>query len=289
MKISRESGKDIRVQTLTERGPNRRGRKDRGLRHIEGLAREFSAGKATVQIYQSRQSMGEAAAKTVARKMMETIRRRGRTSMVFASAPSQEEFLAYLSRMEGIEWSKVIAFHLDEYIGLPAGAPQSFGRFLAERLFCKVKVGQVYYLDGNTEDPGKEASRYAGLLRENSLNIACVGIGENGHIAFNDPHVADFYDPLLVKVVELDGICRQQQVNDGCFASIDEVPARALTLTMSTIYNAECIFAVVPAPSKAEAVRKTVRGPISTSCPASVLRKHQEATIFLDQDSSSLL
>lgn len=259
------------------------------MKENEGLVREFKAGKLTVKIYKDRQSMGEAAARAVGKKMREVITEKGKASMVFASAPSQEEFLASLVKLEGLEWPKVVAFHLDEYIGLPSDAPQAFGKFLRDRLFSKVDVGEVHYLNGNAENLEEEAERYARLLRKHGLDIACVGIGENGHLAFNDPHVADFNDPLMVKVVELDEVCRWQQVHDGCFATIEEVPKKALTLTMPTIFNARYVSAVVPAPSKAEAVKKTVYGPISTSCPASILRRHENAILFLDRDSAALL
>jgi len=255
----------------------------------EGLIREFKAGNAIVKIYRDRQSMGKAASNAVRKKAIEIIANKGRVSMVFASAPSQEEFLAALTKVDGIDWSKVVAFHLDEYVGLPSDAPQAFGEFLRRRLFNKVKPGMVYYINGNAEDLEKEAQRYAELLKKYGLDIACVGIGENGHLAFNDPHVADFNDPLMVKVVELDEVSRQQQVNDGCFASLDQVPKKALTLTIPVIFSANYIFAIVPAKSKAQAVRKTVYGPISEECPASILRKHKNAILFLDQDSASLL
>lgn len=254
-----------------------------------GLVRKFKADKVVVKIYRDRRSMGDAAARAVGKKAIDIIAKKGRVSMVFASAPSQEEFLAALARMEGIEWSRVVAFHLDEYIDLPSDAPQSFGKFLRDLLFNKVKLGSVHFVNGNAKDSYKEAQRYANLLKENGLDIACVGIGENGHLAFNDPHAADFNDPLMVKVVELDEVCRQQQVNDGCFASMDQVPRRALTLTMPAIFNADHIFAVVPASSKAEAVKMTLYGSVSTSCPASILRRHENAILFLDQDSAALL
>jgi glucosamine-6-phosphate deaminase len=254
-----------------------------------GLVRKFKAGKARVLIYRDRQKMGKAAAEAIGKKAIELIDKKDKISLVFASAPSQEEFLADLSKMGGINWSKIIAFHLDEYVGLPSDAPQAFGKFLKDRLFDKVKPGRVYYLNGNAKNLDEEALRYTKLLQKNGIDIACLGIGENGHLAFNDPHVADFNDPLTVKVVELDEVCRQQQVHDGCFASIDLVPKRALTLTMPTIFNADYISCVVPAKSKAEAVRKTVYGPISTSCPASTIRKHKDATLFLDMNSADLL
>ena len=255
----------------------------------EGLVWEFKAGKAVVKIYRDRQSMGKAAANAAGKKAIETISKKDRVQMVFASAPSQEEFLADLTKVDGIDWSKVVAFHLDEYVDLPSDAPQAFGEFLRRRLFSKVKPGKVYYINGNAEDLEKEAQRYAELLKKYGLDIACIGIGENGHLAFNDPHVADFNDPLMVKIVELDEVSRQQQVNDGCFSSLDQVPKKALTLTMPVIFSADYIFAIVPAKSKAQAVRKTVYGPISEECPASILRKHKNAILFLDQDSASLL
>ena len=248
--------------------------------------RELRVGEATARVYIDRRSMGEAAAKAVKEKVVEIVARKDGVSMVFASAPSQEEFLVALAKMDGIEWPKVVAFHLDEYIDLPGDAPQAFGRFLRDRLFSKVKIGKVHYLDGKALDLEKEAERYAGLLKEHSLDIACIGIGENGHIAFNDPHVADFNDPLMVKVVELEEVSRQQQVNDGCFANIDDVPRRALTLTIPVIFDADHVFVIVPARSKAEAVRRTVHGPICEECPASILRKHASTTMFLDQDSA---
>ncbi len=251
--------------------------------------RQFKAEKATVKVYQNRGKMGEAAAKAAGEKMIEIIAKKGRVSVVFASAPSQEEFLANLGAMGGIAWSRVRAFHLDEYVGLPRDAKQAFGRFLKDRLFDKVKPGRVYYMDGNAEDLEGECQRYTKRLEEEGLDIACIGVGENGHWAFNDPHVADFHDPLTVKMVKLDETSRRQQVHDGCFPSLEEVPRRAITMTMPAIFKANHIFCIVPAKSKAEAVKKTIYGPISTSCPASIIRKHKSATLFLDIDSASLL
>jgi len=255
----------------------------------EGLVREFKAGEALVKVYRDRQSMGKAAARTVGEKMKKFISEKGEVSMVFASAPSQEEFLAELARIKGIDWSKVIAFHLDEYVGLPSDAPQAFGEFLRRRLFNKVNPRRVYYLNGNAEDLEEEARRYGELLKRYELDIACIGIGENGHIAFNDPHVADFNDPLMVKIVELDEVSRQQQVNDGCFASIEQVPQKALTITIPVIMSAKFISVVVPAKSKAQAIKRTIQGSISEECPASILRTHENTVMFLDMDSASLI
>jgi len=247
----------------------------------------FSVGKLTVAVYPSRRSLGKAAGQAVASRMKELLGREKEVSLVFAAAPSQNEFLEELRAIPGIDWNRVVAFHLDEYIGLPAIAPQGFGNFLRSRLFEEVRPGQVHYLNGGTEDLKLECERYGRLLREHPLDIACIGIGENGHIAFNDPPVADFDDPRAVKVVELDPISRQQQVHDGCFQDIGSVPEKALTLTVPSIFSARFIFCMVPAPSKAEAVVKMLRGAISTQCPASILRRHENAVLFLDPDSAS--
>ena len=233
--------------------------------------------------------MGQAAGQSVAEKMKEILRMRKALSIVFASAPSQNEFLEELSQSPGIHWNEVTAFHLDEYVGLPTDAPESFGHFLRVKLFEKVDPGDVYYLNGMAGDLEAECQRYAGLLKDHPLDIACIGIGENGHLAFNDPPFADFQDPLLVKIVELDLVSRQQQVRDECFMSLQEVPRKAITFTIPAILSAKFIYCMVPGHSKAEAVKRTLEGPISTSCPASILRKHENAILFLDRDSAKLV
>jgi glucosamine-6-phosphate deaminase len=194
-----------------------------------------------------------------------------------------------LSQSAGIGWSHVTAFHLDEYLGLSEKAPESFGNFLRARLFEKVHPGKVHSLNGMVVDLEAECKRYSDLLEEHPLDIACIGIGENGHLAFNDPPSADFQDPRRVKVVELDPVSRQQQIRDGCFANLEEVPKKAITLTIPAILSARFIYCIVPASSKAEAVKRTLEGPISPSCPASVLRTHPEAVLFLDTSSARLL
>jgi len=249
----------------------------------------FSVDKLTVKIHPDRRAMGKAAGQAVASKMRQALKTREKLSMVFAAAPSQNEFLQELSGILGIDWNRVVAFHLDEYLGLPGTSPQSFGNFLRSRLFEKVRPGKVHYLNGMTDDPESECERYARLLHRHPLYIACIGIGENGHIAFNDPPVAEFKDPLRVKIVDLGLTSRKQQVNDGCFQELARVPKRAMTLTIPAIFAARFIYCIVPAPSKAEAVRKTLKGVISTKSPASILRKHEHAILFLDPDSASRL
>ena len=209
--------------------------------------------------------------------------------MIFAAAPSQNEVLKALATDADIPWNRVNAFHMDEYIGLSADAPQGFGNFLKSRIFGIANFKSVNYIDISAVDTQKECIRYTKLLKENPTDIVVMGIGENGHIAFNDPPVADFNDKEMVKPVALDEICRNQQVNDGCFAVIDDVPKTAITLTVPTLFAGDYLFCIVPAASKANAVRATVCDAISEKCPATILRRHKNAVLYLDSDSSSLL
>ncbi len=246
------------------------------------------AGKLPVRIYDTRRNMGEAAAADVAACIRELLAVKQEIYMIFAAAPSQNEFLAALAATPGIEWNRIHALHMDEYVGLPADAPQGFGNFLRAAIFDKVPFASVDYI-GTESDPDETCRRYAALLQGIQVDIVCMGIGENGHIAFNDPPVADFNDPLTIKKVALDETCRLQQVHDGCFARIEEVPRYAVTLTVPTMFRARYIFCIVPAPTKANAVRATVCGPVSEQCPASILRTHEHAILYTDSDSAALL
>lgn len=240
--------------------------------------------KLKVKVFANRQEMGEAAGNEAVAKIKETIASKGHVRMIFAAAPSQNEFLETLTKAEGIDWSKVTAFHMDEYIGLPEDAPQRFSQFLQERLFQIVKPGQVHLIDCSASEE-EECQRYSSLLQEAPIDIVCLGIGENGHIAFNDPPVADFQDPHLIKPVELDEPCRQQQVNDGCFPTFNDVPTHALTLTIPALMSGAHLFCMVPGVTKVAAVKETLNGPISTACPASILRTHNDCTLYVDVDS----
>jgi len=242
--------------------------------------------KLSVEVYPTRPEMGAEAARRVTEKINEILQQQPVVSIIFAAAPSQNEFLQVL-RQSSVEWGRVRAFHMDEYIGLPPDAVQSFGNFLRERLFDKVPFLAVHYMDGDATDLGKECLRYAGLLEKYPPDIVCMGIGENGHIAFNDPPVADFNDPHAVKVVELDAACRQQQVNDGCFAELRSVPTHAITLTVPTLMSGRYIYAVVPGKLKAEAVFNTLHREITEAYPASILRNHPHAALFLDVASAA--
>ena len=243
----------------------------------------------SVQIYETRAQMGQAAAKDIKARILALLAVKETINMIFAAAPSQNEVLAALAGDREIPWNRVNAFHMDEYIGLPADAPQGFGNFLKEHIFGLADFKSVSYIDISATDAEKECERYAALLAENPTDIVVMGIGENGHIAFNDPPVADFNDKKMVKPVVLDEICRNQQVNDGCFAKIDDVPKMAITLTVPTLFAGDYLFCIVPAATKAKAVRDTLCGEIGEACPATVLRRHENAVLYLDGDSSSLL
>ncbi len=251
--------------------------------------RSFAVERLKVEIFSERKALGEAAGQAVAGKMMDLLKEKEKLYMVFAAAPSQNELLDALSQSPGIDWGRVVAFHLDEYVGLPSEAPQNFGYYLKVRLFDKVHPGKVHYINGMAKDLEAECKYYSSLLKDHPLDIACVGIGENGHLAFNDPPVANFNDPQSVKVVDLDIASRQQQVHDGCFKDFESVPKKAITLTIPLILSSHFIFCVVPAPTKAEAVRKTLTESVSTACPATILRRHENAILFLDQDSARLI
>ena len=248
------------------------------------LTKSFKADLLSVNIYDTRKNMGMAAAADIAACMKKLLAEKDEIYMIFAAAPSQNEMLEALIAEEGVEWGRVHALHMDEYVNLPADAPQGFGNFLRRAIFDKVPFASVNLI-GTDADSDATCARYDALLTEHPVDIVCMGIGENGHIAFNDPHVADFNDPLRIKKVDLDLKCRQQQVNDGCFASLDQVPTHALTLTIPTLFNVRNVFCVVPAATKADAVYNTVTGPVSEVCPASILRRHANAILYADSDS----
>ena len=250
--------------------------------------REINKDKLNVKIYSGRPELGSAAAEILTAKISELLKTKEYINIIFASAPSQNEFLAELL-YKNIEWNRINAFHMDEYIGLHPDASQGFGNFLKDRLFTKVNCREVNYLNGNATDPQDECKRYSDLLIKYPTDIVCLGIGENTHLAFNDPHVADFNDPLIVKVVDLDQDCRSQQVNDGCFATIDDVPTHALTITMPALFKSTFAYAIVPGKFKANAIFHTLNSDISELYPSTILRRHDHAVLFIDEDSASKL
>jgi glucosamine-6-phosphate deaminase len=238
------------------------------------------------QIFAARQEMGTAAAQAAADFLRHALSEREIVRAVFAAAPSQYEMLSALVEAEGIDWHRIEAFHMDEYIGLDSTAPQRFAQFLQDRLFNRLPFRAVHLIDPSVAEP---VEQYEKLLKSASIDLVCLGIGENGHLAFNDPPVADFADLVWVKIVELDATCRQQQVNDGCFAAFDDVPRQAITLTIPALFSGRRLICTVPGPTKRQAVFRTLHDPISTACPATVLRNHAACTLFLDRESAALL
>ena len=235
------------------------------------------------EIFSSRREMGLAAGNAAADFLRRTLFEQEIVRTIFAAAPSQNEMLAALCDAEGIDWNRVTAFHMDEYIGLAADAPQRFAAFLTERLFDRLPFREVHLIEPEGVEPIKG---YEQLLKAAPIDLVCLGIGENGHIAFNDPPVADFADPVWVKVVDLDDACRRQQVNDGCFPTFDDVPKQAITLTIPALFSGKRLICTVPGPTKRQAVVRTLNDPISTDCPATILRSHPACTLFLDHESA---
>ena len=242
----------------------------------------------SVRIFDERKEMGKAAAEDAAKRINAIIAEKGEANLVFAAAPSQDDVLEYLLKQD-IDWTKVRGFHQDEYVGIDASEPAGFGNFLRRAIFDKVPFKELHYLLCAKDEAEAKCESYTELLKKYPIDLIFLGIGENGHLAFNDPAVADFNDPKMVKIVELDDVCRQQQVNDGCFPNLDAVPKNAMTMTMSLIMSIPQAICVVPTIRKADAVHNAIYGEVTTACPASILRNHPSATLYLDADSASKL
>jgi glucosamine-6-phosphate deaminase len=250
--------------------------------------KESAADSLRVIVSQDRAAMGAIAGSHAAAFIQWAIEAKGAARIILASAPSQNETLASLLSAS-IDWSRVTIFHMDEYLGLPADHPQTFRAYQKAHVLSKITPRAFHGIAGESADADAECARYSALLAEAPIDLCCLGIGENGHLAFNDPPVADFADRAFVKVVALDDLCRQQQVNDGCFQTLSEVPTHAITLTIPALMGAGALVCTVPGPRKAQAVAATVKGAISTACPASVLRRHPKASLYLDEFSASLI
>jgi glucosamine-6-phosphate deaminase len=256
--------------------------------------RYLTAGRLAVEIHRDRAALGRAAGLAAAGCLHDIIAAQGEARVIFACAPSQNEFLASLLEFARaghteVDWSCVTAFHMDDYVGLPGTHPQSFRHYLKKHLLSHVKIGAFHPLRAEKADTAAVIADYTALLSAKPIDLICLGIGENGHIAFNDPPVADFEDPHLVKIVELDRACREQQVADGCFPDFHSVPRHAFTLTVPVFRRARRLSIHVPGPRKAAAVRATVQHPITTQCPASILRLHPAATLYVDVEAAGLL
>jgi len=242
-----------------------------------------------IKVHTTTEEMAKAAATTAAKHLNEAIREKGQAVFIAATGASQFEFLNVLCGIPSINWDKTIMFHLDEYIGLPETHPASFRKYLKERLIDKVHPGRVHLLQGDSQDPKAECARVGNIINQYEVDVAFVGIGENGHLAFNDPP-ADFdtEDPYLV--VNLDDRCRQQQVGEGWFSDLSKVPQKAISMTIHQIMESRNIICTVPTARKAEAVQKCfATGTVSPNAPASILQEHDRVMVFLDKDSAKLL
>lgn len=248
--------------------------------------RDFKVEKLQVVVHATRKESGAAANEMAVRAILDAVAAKGAANVIFAAAPSQNDLLAAMKVDKRIPWDKVNAFHLDEYHTLPKGAPQRFDLFLEKNIWEEVKPAKIFPVVPENGMKAEEIeARYRDLMKEYPPDLALLGIGENGHLAFVDPPYADFADKATIREVELDLVCRNQQVNDGAYAKLEDVPKRAVTMTIPTIMSAKTLVTVVPGPRKADAVKATLEGPITTACPASILRTHPDCALFLDKDS----
>jgi glucosamine-6-phosphate deaminase len=256
---------------------------------ILAATNSFRVDDLLVQIYNSEASMAQEVAQIVQNYLQQVLKQQDTAAVLLATGNSQLKFLDALIALGGVDWSRITLFHLDEYLGITADHPASFRRYMQERVEKRVCPQKFHYLEGDTLEPVAECDRYTKLLQAQPIDLCCLGVGENGHLAFNDPAVANFQDPYSVKLVKLDTVNRQQQVNTGQFSNLDSVPQYAFTVTLSLIGSAKKILCLAPEKRKAQIVKEVLEGTISTNCPASILRQKPQATLFLDVDSASLL
>jgi glucosamine-6-phosphate deaminase len=251
--------------------------------------RTFEADSLPVRVYASQADLSQDVARIAQAYLKDTLATRGSAAAILATGNSQIKFLEELIRLGGVDWSKITLFHMDEYLGISANHKASFRRYMRERVESRVKPCAFHYLEGDALLPIEECERYTKLLQAQPIDLCCLGVGENGHIAFNDPPVANFADKRSVNIVSLDEKCRLQQVGEGHFAGMDAVPQYALTLTIPMLCSAKKMLCIAPEKRKAQAVKDALQGPISTACPASILRRQAHCTMFVDTDSTSLL
>lgn len=243
----------------------------------------------TVDVFANKLVAAEAAARAAAAVLRECIARAGQARIMVGTGNSQIDMIAYLVHQPGIDWSRIDAFHLDEYVGLPASHPASFRHWIRQNFAAKAQLRSVTYIEGDAPDLAGMLQDYGQRLLAAPVDLAFVGIGENGHIAFNDPHVANFNDPAVVKRVALDDACRRQQVGEGHFSDLESVPAEAITVTCSGLFRAARWICCVPDRRKAQAVKDSLEGPITPRCPGTLARQHPSAALFLDRESAALL
>lgn len=246
-------------------------------------------GQLRVEVLDTVAELGRMSARHTAKVIRERVAAQGSARVIVATGNSQLEFIRALRDEPDVPWDGVTVFHMDEYIGIPADHSASFRRWIRENVEEALSPARVYYIDGDVDDPEGESMRYETLLREAPLDLVCMGIGENGHIAFNEPHRADFQDSRWVRTIELDDASRKQQVGEGHFPTMEDVPRYAISLTVPALLAPHAVQVSAPEQRKAAAVRATLNDPISTACPATILREHPNAVLFLDRDSASLL
>jgi glucosamine-6-phosphate deaminase len=255
---------------------------------LEDVTR-IKAGTMKLEIHPSRKAAGVAAARAATQELRRLAKGENNIGVIFATGASQIDMLDELISTPALPWDRILGFHMDEYVGLDENHPASFRRYMRDRLTSRIAMRRFLEIDGNAKDLDSFARDYIQHLNAAHPQLCLLGIGENGHLAFNDPAEADFNDPLPIKVVTLDDACRQQQVSEGWFATRDDVPRQALTLTIPALLRVPRLIATVPGTRKATAVRRTVQDPISTACPATILRTHPDVTIYLDPDSAAEL
>ncbi|MDZ7958602.1 MAG: glucosamine-6-phosphate deaminase [Aulosira sp. DedQUE10] len=249
----------------------------------------FRVDELMVQIYNTEAEMAQNVAEIAQQYLQNVLQQKDTAAVLLATGNSQLKFLDALIALGGVDWSRIILFHLDEYLGISSDHSASFRRYLRERVEQRVNPQQFHYIEGDTLQPLAECDRYSKLLQAQPIDLCCLGVGENGHLAFNDPSVANFQDPYTVKLVKLDSLNRQQQVNTGHFPNLESVPQYAFTVSLPLICTAKKIICIAPEKRKAKVVKDILNGTISTKCPASILRQQTQATLFLDTNSASLL
>lgn len=249
----------------------------------------FTIESLTVRLYGSPLDLAQDAAREVQAHLQEVLAAQGSARTILATGNSQLQFLDELFRLGEVDWSKITLFHMDEYLGISADDSASFRHYMRERVENKIKPKQFHYIEGNALEPIKECERYGRLLQEQPIDLCCFGIGENGHLAFNDPPVANFADVHPVKIVKLDEVCKMQQVKQGHFPNLASVPPYALTLTIPALCSVKKMVGLCPGKNKAQPIRDALRGPVSPACPASILRRQPHAVLLLDTESASLL
>jgi glucosamine-6-phosphate deaminase len=255
---------------------------------MNGVKR-LTVGKLQVEVHADRRAAGMAAAEAASNALPHVGDATAPVGVLFAAAASQTAMLDALTATSGIAWDQISGFHLDEYLGIAADHPASFRRYLREHLTSRVTLRAFHEMECLPGNVSRGCSAYIALLEETPPQLALLGIGENGHLAFNDPHAADFNDPEMMKVVRLDEDCRQQQVAEGWFGTLAEVPTRAITLTIPAIQRVPKLIVSVPGRRKAHIIRRTLTEPIFPACPATILRQHRDATVYLDHDSAAEL